>query len=171
MENTGIDNEFVSTRYGALRVAHFVSIKSMMITIGGQVRDEISRNWIRFKILQLKAAKSWAPGREMELANCKHVCSKMAFEPNLEMANQRRAQAHTHTHMESIRCASCSLCLYHSFVSSLARLKHRSATYSSGASLAIFEPQSSNKLSLSILQLGSLAKIKAKLSLHIELPI
>lgn len=27
MENTGIDNEFVSTRYGALRVAHFVSIE------------------------------------------------------------------------------------------------------------------------------------------------
>lgn len=26
MEGTGLDNEFVSTRYGVLRVAHFVSI-------------------------------------------------------------------------------------------------------------------------------------------------
>lgn len=26
MESTGLDNEFLSTRYGALRVAHFVSI-------------------------------------------------------------------------------------------------------------------------------------------------
>lgn len=26
MESTGVDNEFLSTRYGVLRVAHFVSI-------------------------------------------------------------------------------------------------------------------------------------------------
>lgn len=39
MEGTGLDNEFLSTRYGVLRVAHFVSIIIQQPTRSGSKSD------------------------------------------------------------------------------------------------------------------------------------
>ena len=97
MEGTGLDNEFVSTRYGVLRVAHFVSgLCQTQQVLGpgaaiinlqaraGQVSQWATRRWRHPLGPLARPARSVGPqgGRLAGGADCKHVCCRRHLLPS-----------------------------------------------------------------------------------------
>lgn len=95
MEDSGLDNEFVSTRYGVLRVAHFVSIKTMEnSSLLQSANNKIASFWGQFlwKRPAFWQVRCKEVGDETELQTCVR-CTTGSL---TKFGNGNRASKHTH---------------------------------------------------------------------------